>query len=71
MSEETGVTRRQRIALSAIAWIVAVPFVVGMFFVNVWLGIVFAAVVLFTTWDYIRRGDVGGGVQENKYGFGP
>ena len=71
MSEEKGLTRKQRVAVSAIAWVVAVPFVVGMFFVNVWLGAVVAVIVLFTTWDYIRKGEFGGGVQENKYGFGP
>lgn len=70
MSEEKGLTRKQRIAVSAIAWLVAVPFVIGMFFLNIWLGLICAAVVLFTTWDYIRKGSFGGGAEDSKYGFG-
>jgi len=70
MSEEKSLTRRQRVVVSAIGWIVAVPFVVGMFFINVWLGVIFAAMVVFTTWDYIRKGDFGGHAEDSKYGFG-
>ena len=70
MSEEKSLTRKQRIVISAFAWIVAVPLVVAMFFINVWLGVVFAVVVLFTTWDYIRKGDFGGHAEDSKYGFG-
>ncbi|MGI9528480.1 MAG: hypothetical protein ACR2NG_02125 [Acidimicrobiia bacterium] len=70
MSEEKDLTRKQRIAVSAIAWLVAVPFVIGMFFLNIWLGLICAAVVLFTTWDYVRKGKFSGGVEDSKYGFG-
>jgi cobalamin synthase len=70
MSEEQGLTRKQRFIVSAIAWIVAVPLVVLMFLANVWVGAVFAVVVLFTTWDYIRKGDFGGHTEDSKYGFG-
>jgi accessory gene regulator protein AgrB len=70
VSEEESLTRKQRIVVAAFAWIVAVPLVVAMFFINVWLGVVFAVVVLFTTWDYIRKGDFGGHAEDSKYGFG-
>jgi hypothetical protein len=42
-----------------------------MFLANVWVGAVFAVVISFTTWDYIRKGDFGGHIEDNKYGFGP
>ena len=70
MSEEKALTRRQRFIVSTVAWVVAVPLVVFAFFVNVWLGVVFAVIVLFTTWDYIRKGDFGGHSEDSKYGFG-
>jgi accessory gene regulator protein AgrB len=70
MSEEEGLTRKQSFIVSAIAWVVAVPLVVAMFFISVWLGLVFAVIVLFTTWDYIRKGDFGGHAEDSKYGFG-
>jgi hypothetical protein len=69
-SQEMSMTRKQRFIVSADAWAVAVPLVVAMFFVNVWLGAVFAVIVLFTTWDYIRNGDFGGHSEDSKYGFG-
>ena len=69
MSEERNLSAKQRIVLAGLAWIIAVPLVIGFFFLNVWLGLVLAAVVLFTTWDYIRKGDTAGVADRNRWGF--
>lgn len=69
MSEERDLTRKQRIIVAVLAWIVAVPLVIGFFFLNVWLGLVLAAVVLFTTWDYVRKGDTAGVADRSRWGF--
>jgi len=69
MSEERDFTRKQRIIVVGLAWIVAVPLVIGFFVLNFWLGLVLAAVVLFTTWDYIRKGDTAGVADRSRWGF--
>lgn len=69
MSEERSLSLKQRMIVAGLAWIVAVPLVIGFFFLNVWLGLVLAVVVLFTTWDYIRKGDTAGVADRSRWGF--
>ena len=66
-TEERSLTRNQRTALSAVIWLVVVAF----FFMSIWFGLVMLAVAGWTTYDYIRRGDIAGHVTTgmSKHGF--
>ena len=70
-TEEKPLSRKQRILLSAIVWLVAGPILVGLSFINIFIGLAIAALLVWTTYDYIRRGDMAGHVVEgvSKSGY--
>ena len=45
-------------------WVIVGPLVVGFFVMSWVFGLVVAAVVTWTTWDYIRKGDMAGHIAE-------
>jgi hypothetical protein len=64
MGEERDFTRRQRVIVAAVAWVFVGPLVVGLTILSWFLGIGLAAIAVWTTWDYIRKGDLAGHVAE-------
>ncbi|MEA2024119.1 MAG: hypothetical protein U9N79_07480 [Actinomycetota bacterium] len=70
-TEESSLTRKQRIALSAAIWVVVGPLIVAFFFMSLWFGLMMLAVAGWTTYDYIRRGDMAGHVASgmSRQGF--
>ncbi len=70
MAEERDLTRKQRMLVAGLGWVVALPLVVGFFFLNVWVGIVLGVILIATTWDYVRRGDTAGHFERSYWGFG-
>lgn len=71
MAEERNLTRRQRIVVSVLVWVFVGPLVVGFLVMSWVFGLILAAVAVWTTWDYIRRGDVAGHVTDgiSKSGY--
>ena len=69
--QERDLTRNQRILVSALVWLLVGPLVIGLFFWGWWLGLGLLALAGWTTWDYIRKGDLAGHVAEgmSKQGY--
>ena len=61
-TEERSLTRNQRIAVSAGIWLLIGPLVVAFFFISSWFGLAMLGVTGWTTYDYVRRGDMAGHV---------
>jgi hypothetical protein len=61
---ETSLTRRQRAIVAAFAWILIGPVVVGFGFIAWWFGLGLFFIAAWTTWDYIRKGDMAGHIGE-------
>jgi hypothetical protein len=57
--------------VSAVVWLVASPVLIGLLFINIYLGLGIVVLALWTTYDYIRRGDMAGHVVEgvSKSGY--
>ena len=70
-TEEVSLTRNQRVVISVGIWFLVGPLVVAFFFMSIWFGLVMLAIVGWTTYDYIRRGDVAGHVTTgmSRHGF--
>ena len=68
---EKPLSRRQRILLSAIVWLVAGPVLIGLLFINIFIGLGIGALFIWPTYDYIRKGDMAGHVTEgvSKSGY--
>lgn len=68
---ETSLTREQRAIVAAFAWVLIGPVVVGFGFIAWWLGLGLFLIAAWTTWDYIRKGDMAGRIGEgmSKSGF--
>ena len=64
MAEEREFTRKQRIVLSAVIWVIVGPLCFGFFFIAWPLGLVMVGVAIWTTWDYIGKGGMAGHVSE-------
>ena len=64
MAQERTWTRTQRALLAVAIWIIVGPLIVGFFMINWILGVALGAVAVWTTWDYIRKGDMAGHVGE-------
>ena len=64
MAQERNLTRTQRALVAAAIWIIVGPLVVGFFMINWILGLVLGGIAVWTTWDYIRKGDMAGHVGE-------
>lgn len=64
MATERNLTRRQRIVVAALIWVVVAPLVVGFHYLSWVFGVILAAVAIWTTWDYIRKGDMAGHIGE-------
>lgn len=56
MAEERPLTRRQRLLVLALVWVVGVPFSVGLWLVLRWIGVAIVAGAVWASWDYYRRG---------------
>lgn len=61
---ETSLTRRQRAIVAAFAWILIGPMVLGFGLIAWWLGLGLFLIAVWTTWDYIRKGDLAGHIGE-------
>lgn len=70
-TEERSLTRNQRIAVSAGIWLLIGPLIVAFFFMSIWFGVLMLAVAGWTTYDYIRKGDMAGHIASglSKEGF--
>jgi hypothetical protein len=68
---EKPLSRKQRILLSAVVWLVAGPVLIGLLFINIFIGLGIGALFIWTTYDYIRKGDMAGHVTEgvSKSGY--
>jgi 4-hydroxybenzoate polyprenyltransferase len=70
-TEESSLTRNQRIGVSAGIWLLIGPLVVAFFFMSLWFGLMMLAIAGLTTYDYIRRGGIAGHVTTglSRHGF--
>lgn len=70
-TQEKRLSHRQRIFVSGVVWLVASPVLIGLSFISIYLGLGIVALALWTTYDYIRRGDMAGQVVEgvSKSGY--
>ena len=56
---EKPISKRTRVVIILVLWlIVCVPFFVGMWFLMGWWVLLFLAVAVWATVDYMRRGDM-------------
>jgi len=56
---EKPISKRTRVVIILVLWlIVGVPFFVGMWFLMGWWVLLFLAVAVWATVDYMRRGDM-------------
>jgi hypothetical protein len=57
-SEEKPLTRRGRIIVVALVWIVGVPFMIVLWYWFSWVSLLLMAAAVWTSYDYIRKGDM-------------
>jgi hypothetical protein len=57
-SEEKPLTRRGRIIVVALVWIVGVPFMIVLWYWFGWVSLLIMAAAIWTSYDYIRKGDM-------------
>jgi hypothetical protein len=57
-SEERPLTRRGRIIVVALVWIVGVPFMIVLWYWFSWVSLLLMAAAVWTSYDYIRKGDM-------------
>ena len=56
--------RRGRIIVSILAWLIIGPLCWGFGQMAWWLGVGLAVLLLWVTYDYIRKGDMAGNIEE-------
>ena len=66
---EKATTKKMRIGVLAIAWLVGVTLLIGLWFWFGWWVLILAAVGVWASVDYLRRGDQAGHVDRLKWGF--
>lgn len=59
---ERPASRLVRVGWVVAAWIVGVPMAIGLWSLMGWLSLLIVLPALWTTWDYLRRGDMFGAV---------
>ena len=57
-------SRKARIILSFVVWLFLIPLLIGFSMFAWWFGAGLAAMLAWFTYDYIRRGDFAGDVEE-------
>lgn len=57
-------SKKARIAVSVVAWLFLVPLLIGFWMFAWWLGAGLAVALAWLTYDYIRRGDFAGEIEE-------
>jgi len=57
-STEKPSTRRSRMVIAALIWVVMIPFFIMLWFMVGWLSVVGVAGAVWWTQDYIRRGGI-------------
>ena len=63
-------TRRQRILVSAVVWLLVGPLIIGFTMLIWWMGLALFAMAAWTTYDYVRRGDMAGHITEGMSQMG-
>ena len=63
-SEERPLTKRGRMIVAALVWVVAGPFLVVLWYWFSWIALLFIAAAIWTTYDYIKKGDMAGHVTD-------
>lgn len=58
MAAERNLTKRQRIIVATLVWVILGPLVVGFLSMSWVFGVILAGIAVWTTWDYIRKGDL-------------
>jgi fatty acid desaturase len=66
---EKPTTRKTRIGALAIAWLVGITLLIGLWFWFGWWVLILVAVGVWASVDYLRRGDQAGHVDRLKWGF--
>lgn len=62
-------TRKMRIGVLAIVWMAGIAPLIGLWFLFGWWVLILAAVGVWASVDYLRRGDQTGHVDRLKWGF--
>jgi hypothetical protein len=57
-SEERPLTTRGRIIVVALVWVVGVPFMIVLWYWFSWVSLFLMAAAVWTSYDYIRKGDM-------------
>ena len=57
-------SRRTRIVLAVVAWLFLIPLLIGFWMFAWWLGLGLAALSIWFTYDYIKRGDLASEIEE-------
>lgn len=58
MAQQGDLSRHQRIAVSVVVWVIVGPLVVGLTWLSWGLGLILAGAAVWTTYDYVRHGDL-------------
>jgi hypothetical protein len=56
--EEKPSTRRNRVVIAGLMWLVLILFFVGLGFLLGWLSLLFTVGSVWLTYDYVRRGSI-------------
>ena len=57
-------SRNARIVLSVVIWLFLIPLIIGIWLFAWWLGLGMALLSAWFTYDYIKRGDLAGEIEE-------
>ncbi len=57
-------SRNARIVLSVVIWLFLIPLIIGFWLFAWWLGLGMALPSAWFTYDYIKRGDLAGEIEE-------
>lgn len=57
-SEEEPLTKRGRIIVVALVWVVGVPFMIILWHWFSWVSLLLMVAAVWTSYDYIRKGDM-------------
>ena len=63
-------TRGQRIVVSAVVWLLVGPLIIGFTMMIWWMGLALFAMAAWTTYDYVRKGDMAGHITEGMSQMG-
>jgi len=63
-------TRGQRIVVSAVVWLLVGPLIIGFTLMIWWMGLALFAMAAWTTYDYVRKGDMAGHITEGMSQMG-